>query len=77
MAQFIGTTKGMRGEASRLGSKSSGITTKTNGWDSGVRVVGSHADGKDVFYIYQTAGSNGRNSEVLLGTIKAGVYEPA
>jgi hypothetical protein len=38
MAQFRGVIAGQRGEASRLGSKSSGLTVHCNGWNGGVTV---------------------------------------
>ena len=36
MAHFRATIQGARGEASRLGGKSSGIYTTTRGWNIGV-----------------------------------------
>lgn len=44
MAQFRGTITGNRGEASRLGSKESGMRTETNGWTGGVTVRAAHYD---------------------------------
>lgn len=72
MAQFRATIEGQRGEASRLGSKQSGITATINGWDDGVSVRAFHRDGKDVFYVYRTAGSNGRTTSQLIATISNG-----
>lgn len=45
MAHFIGTVKGQRGEASRLGSKTSGLTTVAASWIGAVRVDLSERDG--------------------------------
>ncbi len=59
MAQFKGTVKGQRGEASRLGGKKSGLEVTANGWNDGIRISVKHIDGKDMFTIYRTAGSNG------------------
>lgn len=59
MAQYIGVVQGARGEASRLGTKASGMTATVNGWNVGARVIIQHEDGRDVLYIYQTGGSNG------------------
>ena len=61
MAQFRATIQGQRGDASRLGSKSSGITTRTNGWNVGVEVRGYYDEktGEDVFSVYLSSGSNG------------------
>lgn len=38
MAHFYGTIKGTRGEASRLGGKSSGLQTYAASWAGAVRV---------------------------------------
>lgn len=37
MSHFYGTLKGSRGEASRCGTKKSGVTTYTASWDGAVR----------------------------------------
>lgn len=59
MSQFYASIKGGRGgEATRIGTKNSGLEGHIRGWDSGVRVVAAHEDGKDVFYVYRTKGSN-------------------
>jgi len=75
MARFLGAVQGSRGEASRLGSNSSGIRAQAQGWDCGVTVYGesvidSHS-GKSVdqFEIYATGGSNGRSHRKLVATI--------
>lgn len=47
MAHFYGTVQGMRGEASRMGSKNSGMTTYTASWRGAVRCHAYHEDGKD------------------------------
>lgn len=38
MAQFYGTLQGQRGEATRLGSKASGLTTTAAGWKGAIKV---------------------------------------
>jgi len=38
MAQYRAVIKGSRGEASRLGHKSSGIRAEVNGWNLGILV---------------------------------------
>jgi len=58
MAQYRAIIKGNRGEASRLGSKSSGLEARVNGWDVGVYVEVHHIEGKDRILIYSTGGSN-------------------
>lgn len=65
MAQFRGTIHGQRGEASRLGSKSSGLSVTANGWDTGVRVELSHVGTWDHVTVWRTGGSNG-GRDVLL-----------
>ncbi len=70
MAQFRGTLQGQRGGASRLGSKSSGLYVTANGWDAGVKVTAVHEDGRDVFYVYQTGGSNGRTTDLCIAIIR-------
>lgn len=65
MAQFRATIQGQRGQASRLGSKSSGIRTRTNGWHSGVLVEGRAHDSGDQFRIFATGGSSGAGMEYL------------
>ena len=66
MAQFRGTVEGNRGQASRLGHKTSGLTTTCNAWNIGVKCYADHRDGEDVIQIIITGGSNGaRGSEIL------------
>ena len=69
MARFRGTVIGNRGEASRLGAKTSGITADINGWDLGVSVEGRYdARGDcDVFSVYLTKGSNNPGRRTLIG----------
>ena len=69
MAHFIGTTKGMKGEASRLGSAKSGMKVTCNGWNSGIAVYASiDAMGSDQFKVYKTSGSNQSESDELIYT---------
>ena len=71
MARFRGTVQGGRGEASRLGTKNSGMVTKCYGWHSGVKVVASvDEEGKDTFHVYKTGGSTGSAPTTLLEVIK-------
>ena len=52
MSHFYGTLKGSRGEATRGGTKSSGMTTYTAGWRGAVHVeVYTQADGRDAFMV--------------------------
>lgn len=72
MARFIGVIQGQRGEASRLGSKKSGIRAEINGWKLGVRVYGgvNEQTGEDEFEVFLTTGSDvsGKNKPVRIGT---------
>lgn len=58
MAHFRGSIHGCRGEASRLGSKKSGLVTRANGWDGGVTVnLYVDGDGNNCAYVTLTNGS--------------------
>jgi len=61
MAQFRGTLRGIRGEVSKLGHKTSGLTADINGWHSGIRVEAEYDEKNqtDVFTVYKTGGSKG------------------
>jgi hypothetical protein len=66
MAHFYASIQGNRGEATRLGSKASGITGHIRGWNVGARVDVIHEDGKDVVRVFKTTGSSGRGSSELI-----------
>ena len=58
MSRFYASIRGNRGEATRGGSKASGIEGHIRGWTSGVRVsCYVNEKGKDVVDIYVTKGS--------------------
>jgi hypothetical protein len=57
MAQYRGTVEGTRGQASRLGSKVSGLIVTANGWNVGAIVRIDHEDGKDVVRVWKSNGS--------------------
>lgn len=62
--------QGNREEASRLGTKSSGIETEAAGWRSGVFVRGLVGDdGLDVFLVTVTSGSGGNASSRYIGKV--------
>jgi hypothetical protein len=61
MAHFYASIQGNRGEATRMGSKDSGITGHIRGWNVGARVDVAHVDGRDVVRIYRTLGSGARS----------------
>lgn len=71
MSQYIGYLNGSKGEASRLGTKQSGIVSNVNGLDFGVRVSLYHRDGEDKADIFLTGGSHAEESPVFIGTFRA------
>jgi hypothetical protein len=60
MARFWARIQGNRGEATRLGTKASGIHSETNGWDIGCRVwiCPNNETGEDEMIVWLTGGSN-------------------
>ena len=67
MARFIGYLKGARGEVSRLGTPSSGITATAQGWNIGGEVtVSVDQDGNDVVEFVLTTGSNDRGFKTIV-----------
>ena len=78
MAQFRAVIRGQRGEASRLGSKNSGIVAHVDGWNAGVTVRGMvDAQGRDMFTVYATGGSNRAQTERVIAVITDGKIEMA
>ena len=70
MAQFKAEIKGNRGSVSRLGHKTTGISSHTCGWDTGIRVEGHFdEDLGDIFMVYQTSGSRFKEASKLLGKL--------
>lgn len=68
MAQFRAMIQGQRGEASRLGSKKSGLRAYVNGWNKGVSVYLQYDEktGQDVVEVYKTGGSNNGSHPELI-----------
>lgn len=72
MSHFYAEIQGNRGEASRAGSKDSGIVGHIRGWDVGARVTVSYDDELgDVVRVWKTGGSNGRSSPELIAEYTA------
>ena len=70
MAQFRAEIKGGRGSVSRLGHKTTGITSHTCGWESGIRVEGNFDEELgDIFLVWQTSGSGFKGRDGLLGKL--------
>lgn len=74
MAQYRATIQGQRGQASRLGSKKTGIRAKVNGWNIGVDVdiYFDAKTGQDRISIYRTGGSNARSMPELIADFTNG-----
>lgn len=73
MAQFYASIQGNRGEATRMGTKVSGIHGHIRGWDAGVEVwIGYNKNtNQNVISISLTKGSNGGgNKNLWTGTEK-------
>ena len=78
MAQYRAIITSSRATVSRLGHKPQGMTACVNGWHGGVKVHAAHIDGKDVFAIYSTGGSNAFKSPEYLGSVSSeGLFTPA
>ena len=75
MAQFKAEIKGNRGSVSRLGHKTTGISSHTCGWNSGIKVEG-HFDEElgDIFLVWQTSGSGLKKTSTLLGKLVGESY---
>ena len=70
MAQFRAECKGGGNAVSRLGHKTTGISSHTCGWESGIRVEGHYdEDLGDIFLVYQTSGSGFKKASVLIGKL--------
>ena len=63
--------QGYRSETSRLGHKTTGLTTECNGWNIGVRCYAYHDEetGKDVIEVRKTSGSGYGGYTELIATI--------
>lgn len=71
MAHFYGSMQGSRGEATRMGTKNSGITAHIRGWDIGANVdVRTDSNGNDVVTVFLTHGSNNPRHAQCLGMFK-------
>tara|TARA_R110002167_G_scaffold43642_1_gene131738 strand:- start:4046 stop:4300 length:255 start_codon:yes stop_codon:yes gene_type:complete len=69
MAHFRGTVNSGKKDASRLGHKSTGLTTTCNTWELGIKVDVRFVNGQNIFKVYKTGGSNGASNPELLTTV--------
>lgn len=65
MAHFIGNIQGQRGQASRLGSKASGVEVIAASWAGAVRAAAYEKDGTDMVRVHLTTW-RGAGADVLL-----------
>lgn len=67
MSHFYATIQGSRGEATRTGTKNSGMFAHIRGWNIGVRVELDYDEEEgDVVKIFLTGGSNSPSGEQLI-----------
>lgn len=67
MAHFYASIQGQRGEATKLGSKSSGIQGHIRGWNIGARIqCFVNSKGEDMVQVWITPGSNGAGREHMI-----------
>lgn len=52
------------------GSKKSGLSCHVRGWNKGIFIQAFHKDGKDIFEIYETSGSNNTTFQKKIETIE-------
>lgn len=71
MAHFYGTLQGARGQASRLGSKRSGLTVTAQTWHGSLTLTLWHDDetGQDMFTLQACEGSGRGGREVMSGKV--------
>lgn len=78
MAHFRAIIQGQRGEASRLGSKKSGLTGEVAGWTAGVRLSAHAGEEGDTIQVIADAGNGSTYRREYLGDVKAGgVFVPS
>ncbi len=73
MSHFYGTLEGNRGEATRCGTKASGITTHAAGWGGAIRVNVYEREGKDYYRVtlQPWQGSGGEHVTLAEGELDA------
>lgn len=80
MGRFYASIQGNRGEATRMGTPTSGIRGHIRGWNAGCRVevgpkrVNGEPTEMDVVLVYATAGSNGGAADKLIARIEEKGY---
>jgi hypothetical protein len=75
MAHFYGSMAGSaRTEATRCGTKNSGISAHVRGWDTGIMSDGVWANDREVYSVTLTGGSHDSRRPIQLASV---VYDPA
>jgi len=72
MSHFYGTLQGSRGQATRVGTKNSGLTTQCASWEGAIRCEAMHdkATGKDMVRVSKvTWHGAGEDKLLYLGMI--------
>jgi hypothetical protein len=75
MAQFYAAIKGNRGQATRMGTKASGLWAHVRGWHIGCRVELSHIDGHDYVTIFLTHGSANPGNAQCIGRFRISSHD--
>ena len=71
MAHFYASIQGGRGEATRTGTKASGIGGHIRGWNVGVKVESMSDSGQgDEIAVFITTGSNRTRADRLVGQVR-------
>lgn len=71
MAHFYGMIQGNRGQASRCGSKKSGLCGVINGWNEGIEVIAiRQTNGEDLFLVGINGGSNKKHETKTIFKVK-------
>jgi len=78
MSHFYGTLQGSRGEATRCGTKDSGIVTYAAGWNGAIRVVVWEEENVDRYTVSLTSwqGSGGSSLHLATGILSAQRTDP-
>ena len=77
MAHFYASIQGNRSEATRMGTKNSGIEGHIRGWDIGAKVKCTFdpETKEDYVTVYLTSGSSGYKSDKLIGSFTVDYLE--
>ena len=73
MSHFYGTLQGSRGQATRCGTKNSGVSTVAAGWKGAVETFVTEVDGVDHYEVYLIpwCSSGGQSTLLAKGILDA------